>query len=75
MANKDESIVVYCGGCGHLYFNEPRVSIARADEIAKSLRCKYCIEDAETDRRSPPRPDLYEEPMKDDGFTFGGYMY
>ncbi len=56
MVNKDEDTVVYCGGCGHKYFNEPKVSLARAEEMAKTVRCYYCLEDAEADRRNP-RPD------------------
>jgi hypothetical protein len=71
MANKDENTVVYCGGCGHLYFNEPKVSLARAEEIAKTLRCTYCIEDAAEERRYPQQSTPLGYQTKDDGFTFG----
>src|ERR1019366_6608319 len=38
-------VVPYCGGCGHLYFNEPKLTLKEAQEKAKTLRCHYCLEE------------------------------
>lgn len=30
MADENELVVPYCGGCGHLYFHEPKIPLKEA---------------------------------------------
>src|ERR1035438_3671938 len=57
----DQTVVPYCGGCGHLYFNEPKVTLAQAQESAKTRRCHYCIDDEREAKKNPPRQQPKEE--------------
>jgi len=61
-------VVPYCGGCGHLYFNEPMLTLAEAKEKAKTRRCHYCIEDAIEDAKRPARP-YRPDPEPDDHWS------
>jgi hypothetical protein len=41
----------YCGGCGHRFYYEPKLTQREAAERAKTRRCHYCIEDEESERQ------------------------
>ena len=47
----DELVVPYCGGCGHLYFNEPKITLEEARKQAETRRCHYCHEDEREDEK------------------------
>ncbi len=36
----------YCGGCGHLYFNLPKVTATEAKEMKQRMLCGDCISEA-----------------------------
>lgn len=42
---KQELVTPYCRGCGHRYFNYPKVSSRKA----RWLLCHWCIEDEDED--------------------------
>jgi hypothetical protein len=55
VADDQELVTPYCGGCGHLYFAEAKITLAEAREKAKTRRCHYCDEDAAEDEKRRQR--------------------
>lgn len=59
----DEMVTPYCGGCGHLYFNEPKLTLEEAQRQAKTRRCSYCheeqVEAEEKELRKKSSPEVY----------------
>ena len=37
----------YCGGCGHNFFQEPKIPEYKAKAKAKSRLCGYCLEEGD----------------------------
>lgn len=62
----EELVSPYCGGCGHNFFHEPKITLTEAREKAKTRRCHYCIEDAIEDakpkRYTPPPETIWIDP-------------
>lgn len=46
----DELINPYCGGCGHNFFHEPKITKKEAKKYAETRRCRYCVEEMEEER-------------------------
>jgi len=44
-AVREALINPYCGGCGHNFFYEAKITKEEAKKRAKTRRCHYCIEE------------------------------
>ena len=42
-----ELVAPYCGGCGHRFFSEPRITQDVALKLAVDRRCHYCVDEEE----------------------------
>lgn len=43
--SEEKDTFPYCGGCGHIYFKKPKVTVSEAKILAENDRCHYCHED------------------------------
>jgi hypothetical protein len=63
----------YCGGCGHRFFDSPKLSYEDAEKLSKATKCHYCIEEEIEDAKQKEKTQKPDYDQFDDQAFLNGY--